>query len=127
MRYSAAKYFILKIFIMMKVPELVWSCHTSEIYMGEQNVAHPFGWRNDRWLHNVQNVTEGDIYEPIGDSPNSLNRNRRRMKRSIKAAARFEGLIKDTIKGIWRESRSNKNYFQAFQDELKKDDLDKPN
>lgn len=41
--------------------------------MGEQNVAHPFGWRNDRWLHNVQNVTEGDIYEPIGDPPNSLN------------------------------------------------------
>ena len=59
--------------------------------MGEQNVAHPFGWRNDRWLHNVQNVTEGEVYEPIGDPPNSLNRNRRRMTRSIKAATRLEG------------------------------------
>ena len=59
--------------------------------MGEQNVAHPFGWRNDRWLHNVQNVTEGDVYEPIGDTPNSLNRNRRRMTRSIAADVRLEG------------------------------------
>ena len=59
--------------------------------MGEQNVAHPFGWRNDRWLHNVQNVTEGDVYEPIGDTPNSLNRNRRRMTRSIAADVRIEG------------------------------------
>ena len=58
--------------------------------MGEQNVAHPFGWRNDRWLHNVQNVTEGDVYEPIGDTPNSLNRNRRRMTRSIAADVRLE-------------------------------------
>ena len=35
------------------------------------------------------------------------------------------GLIKDMIKGIWRESRSNTNNFEAFLDALKKDELAK--
>ena len=58
--------------------------------MGQQDVAQPFGWRSDRWLHNVQNLSEGDVYEPIGESPNSL-KVRRRISRSIETDAKLDG------------------------------------
>ena len=37
--------------------------------MGDQQVAYPYGWRNDKWLHNVQELIDGSIFWPIGQSP----------------------------------------------------------
>ena len=29
------------------------------IYVGNQTLAYPFGWRNDKWLHNVLDIPSG--------------------------------------------------------------------
>lgn len=34
-------------------------CHYSVIYLGNQTLAYPFGWRNDRWLRNVVKLQHG--------------------------------------------------------------------
>ena len=34
------------------------------IYVGNQTVAYPFGWRNDKWLQNVLDIPTG---KPIFD------------------------------------------------------------
>lgn len=47
-----------------QIVELVDGCHYSMIYVGNQTIAYPFGWRNDKWLHNVLEIPTG---EPILD------------------------------------------------------------
>ena len=43
----------------MQVPMNVNGCHYSVIYLGNQTLAYPFGWRNDRWLRNVVELQHG--------------------------------------------------------------------
>ena len=79
-------------FLSFQILGFVSSCHKSEIYLGEQSLAHPYGWRNDRWLHNVQDLLRGDVQEALGESPSSLQ-GRRRFSRSIETGVMLEGRL----------------------------------
>ena len=53
------------------MPNSVNGCHNTRIFMGNLTLAHPFGWRNDRWLQNVGKLQMGSFRDPIGVEPGS--------------------------------------------------------
>ena len=56
----------------MQIPKIANGCHYSVIYLGNQTLAYPFGWRSDRWLQNVLEPQYGDVgfnQQAIGCSP----------------------------------------------------------
>ena len=52
---------------MFQFPRHAYGCHYSMIYIGNQTLAYPYGWRNDRWLQNVVELPVGEI--GIGQAP----------------------------------------------------------
>ena len=56
----------------MQISKIANGCHYSVIYLGNQTLAYPFGWRNDRWLQNVLEPQYGEVsfnQIPSGCSP----------------------------------------------------------
>ena len=70
---------------------LVDGCHYSMIYVGNQTIAYPFGWRNDKWLHNVLEIPTGEPIldqQPHGCEPTKDNQ-------GCKSEAKHENRKKD--------------------------------